>query len=29
MLTAVAARIGVGEPFGRILDTLTAPDRPQ
>jgi putative tRNA adenosine deaminase-associated protein len=29
MLSAVASRIGIGEPFGRILDTLTAPDRPQ
>lgn len=25
MLSAVAARIGIAEPFGRILDTLTGP----
>lgn len=29
MLTAVAARIGIGEPFGRILDSLAGPNPPQ
>jgi putative tRNA adenosine deaminase-associated protein len=28
MLTAVATRIGVGEPFARILDSLTDPGEP-